>query len=72
MKYYQEITLLSGEDVSANFLMSKIFQKVHLAKAEKIIHQQIMQYHFRNIRIPVLEKNYVYLAIRKKIWKIYI
>ena len=34
MKYYQEITLLSGEDVSANFLMSKIFQKVHLAIVE--------------------------------------
>lgn len=34
MKYYQEITLLPDEGVSVNFLMSKVFKKIHLAIVE--------------------------------------
>lgn len=34
MKYYQDITLLPDEGISVNFLLSKVFQKIHLAIVE--------------------------------------
>lgn len=33
MKYYQEITLLPGAELSVNFLLSKVFAQIHFALA---------------------------------------
>ena len=33
MKYYQEITLFSGTELSVNFLLSKVFTQIHFALA---------------------------------------
>ena len=34
MKYYQEVTLLPNEEITPNFLWSKVYNQLHLALAD--------------------------------------